>query len=270
MPSDPLVIDRDAWRPHIEAAAVVPASSPSAQTYRHSYNTASRPVVLKCDDGQNWVVKAQFAGRGVAADCALAAIAHAVGAPVPPTALVSVPGELIAAEPELQNVRGAGPLQPGVWHGSRWIEGIHGTGNKRDDAVRVGPQNAVRYSRLALFYSWCGHGDRQFLYEDEPPHLVHVVDMGHALPGANGWTAATLDSYAPAPSIPADLWSASGLTRAEAEAVVTAIADPVAVISRAAALPREHWGGITMEERIALAHYLSRRFDAMRQAIAAL
>jgi hypothetical protein len=87
-------------------------------------------------------------------------------------------------------------MQPGVWHATLWLDGVHQQIDKRDDAVRPGAHNKDRFGRLALLYGWCGAGDRQFVYEDDPPGLVHVVDMGHTRPGANAWTAAQLDGHA--------------------------------------------------------------------------
>lgn len=271
MPHDPLVGDRIQWEAHIGAAMAVDVTQVAAQTYRHSYHTASRPAVFTCDDGNVWVVKAQYAGRGVAADGALSAIGSALGAPVPATCRVRVDSALIAAEPELQGPGGGGsPWESGVWHGSLWIDGIHATVDRRDDIVRPGPHNADRLGRLGLLVAWCGLGDRQFVYEDDPPHLIHLVDMGHALPGANSWDAATLDAHTASAALPPDLWTGSGYGRAEAEGVLQGIGDPIRTIALAAARPLDHWGAVGMDDRVALAHYLSRQFDALRQTVAAL
>ncbi len=240
-----------------------------AQTFIRSFPTASAPVVFRCSDGANWTVKAQFAGRGVAADSALLSLGRSIGAPVPPVGLVEVSTELVDAETHLHDVQSRGRFEPGVWHATKWIDGIHAVDNKREDGVRLGAGNEDRYGLLALFFAWCSAGDRQFLYEDDPPYLVHVVDMGHALPGANGWTKETLDAHAAPVVIPADLWKASGLDRARAERVISSLA-PAEVITQAVALPKAHWGSIGMDERISLAHYLSRQFHALTAALSTL
>jgi hypothetical protein len=272
---DPLVGDKDRWLPEIQQElGAISVCRTRAHTFKTSFGSASKPVVLKCADRNHWAVKAQYAGQGVAADSALAEIAHSLGAPVPPCCRVEIKAELIAAEPKLQNVHGAGPVTAGVWHGSKWLDGINPDGtDRRDNTVRPIPTNADAYGRLALLFAWCGVGDRQFVYDDNPPHGVHVVDLGHALPGANGWTAVGLDAQVASAPLPADLMTQSGLDKARAQSVLTAIGDPVRTIARAVARPLDHWAdpnGLTMEMRVSLAHYLSRQLDAVWQSVEAL
>lgn len=272
MPPDPLIGDRSDWRAHIERNIAGNHVAPTrAHTFKHAYSTASKPAALKCDDGKDWVVKAQFARQGITADCVLAKIGQALGAPVPETGRVEVSPELIAAEPRLRNLPGGGAMEPGIWHGSRWIDGVHQTGDKRNNAVLPIPENAERYGRLAMYVAWCGGGDRQFVYEDDAPYLVHLVDMGHALPGANGWTARHLDAHVASAPLPADLWAASAFDRTKAESIMNAL-DPIACIAHAVSEPLDHWSDpiLTMDTRIALAHYLSRQFTALQQSVAAL
>lgn len=270
MRGDPLVGEADKWEEYISAAFAHTVPEVTCVTFKIAFPTASKPVAFKCDDGRDWVVKAQFARRGVASDAALAVIATSTGAPMPATCRAIVNPVLVDAEPQLQNLWGAGPMLAGRWHASLWIDGVHSNGDKRDNSVRPSAENAERFGRLALLYAWCGMGDRQFVYEDDPPHLVHVVDMGHTLPGHNGWSCMTLDSHVPSATLPGDLWKASGFDRSMAESVLSGISDPINVIARAAARPLDHWGDLSMPDRVSLAHYLSRQFDALQATVTAL
>lgn len=74
------------------------------------------PVLLECNDGGSYVVKGKQAGRQIVNDQVIAALGRSMGAPVPVPMLVDVPAELIALEPELQQLAPDVALAPGVSH----------------------------------------------------------------------------------------------------------------------------------------------------------
>ena len=88
--------------------------------------------------------------------------------PVGRPALVNVPADLIAAEPEMAHFRA------GLAHGTRWIPGCrearglwHSRGNNRE-----------RFAELALLYGLARASDHQLLYEAETG-AIHSVDHGY-------------------------------------------------------------------------------------------
>ncbi len=98
-PGDYCVASEDEWRDRISTAAVAAASSVSALTYRKiRFQSFSSPVVLGCDDGHNYVVKAlgkkPGLHRALFNDPTMGALAGFIGAPVPAACTAShVPDE---------------------------------------------------------------------------------------------------------------------------------------------------------------------------------
>jgi hypothetical protein len=100
----------------LEAAAALPQVSIAAETFVKAWGSASRPVAVICADSNTYVIKGSNAGRQAVNDCIAAKLAALVRAPVPPSALISIPEELRLATPEMSH------LSPGVAHGSRIME----------------------------------------------------------------------------------------------------------------------------------------------------
>jgi hypothetical protein len=167
--------------------------------------TSSQPVLLACDDGSDYVVKGQQAGRMIVTDQVVGRLGGAVLAPVAEITLIDVPAELINAEPEMSHMR------PGVSHGSRWLANCSDSKGFEQTTV---PENRDRFARLALLYGWVIASDHQFIYENAEPRLVHSVDHGHFLAGATNWTEETL-RHAPAPAPDNNVVAACSLTTEE-------------------------------------------------------
>jgi hypothetical protein len=142
-------------------------------------------------------------------DHVVAKIGILLGAPVPLVTVIQVPSELISAEPEMSH------MTPGLSHGSRFVPQCH------DGGVQGSPENRDRFSRLAVLYGIVAASDQQFIYENQPPNLVHSVDHGHFFPAGPQWTAESLKS---APSaIPEPSISACALTKEEVSAAAVAL-----------------------------------------------
>ena len=109
------MLSDEEWKSLFESASV--PDQITAQTYVRKWDTASRPVALRCSDTQTWVCKGLLntnpnSGRSVFSDHVLGLAGRAIGAPVPPITQVDIPAALIAAEPEMVQ------LAPGLAHGS--------------------------------------------------------------------------------------------------------------------------------------------------------
>src|ERR1700732_2925309 len=82
----------------LEAAAHRPAAI-KALTYRNKkWTTASAPVVLGCDDGDDYVIKGRQVGRAVVNEQIVGHLGRVMGAPVAEVKLIDVPAELIAMQ----------------------------------------------------------------------------------------------------------------------------------------------------------------------------
>lgn len=232
----------------MEAAAARPAPI-EAHTFRYRWFTSSDPVLLVCDDGDEYVVKAAQAGRMIVTDQVVGYLGRAMGAPVGDVCTVDVPAELIKAEPQM------GHMPPGVAHGCRLIADAT---NQPGVAYASEPQNRPRFALLSILYGWMEAFDHQLLYEDEPPHLVHSVDHGHFFPDGPQWTRMSLlkGKFAEPDAILTGACSLKTPDFRGACVHLRGIDD--AVIARAVAQPPDSWG-IQMPERVALAQYLARR-----------
>jgi hypothetical protein len=177
----------------------------------------------------------------------------ALGAPVGAVALVDVPAELVALQPEMQH------MLPGTCHGSLYLPHV----SEREGLMHWDvPQNKRRFARLAVLYGWVVASDHQFVYENSPPNLVYSVDHGHFFPGGPNWTEAALVA-APAPDLDLTLTCSCNLAASEiaaAKAALLGIDD--AVIADAVAGPPDAWG-MTEDERVVLAQYLSIRREQL-------
>src|SRR4051794_7290268 len=159
----------DDWRALIAAKLAQPRRVARAETYLTKWESFSMPVLVECDDRQEYVIKGRQIGRAVVNEHVVARLGHALGAPVGEPAFVDVPAELIALESELRHI------PPGIAHGSPFL---------RDCSDRLwiehtgAPENRERFARLAVLYGWMHAGDRQLIYANAAPHLVHSVDHG--------------------------------------------------------------------------------------------
>lgn len=237
----------------IDLALARPHDAVRATTFRKAWASASRPVLVVCDDLQEYVIKGSQAGRMIFNDHVTAWLGSALGAPVGKPRFVDVPAELIALEPQMAH------LAAGVAHGTVWVpDYTEAESVQHADA----PDNRVRFAALAVLYGWMQAGNHQFIYKKTPPNLVVSVDHGHFLPGGPDWTLASL-AGAPPPQVDEVLEAACHFVPAELEGPGRALrslsdARIAAIVGR----PPPTWN-VTEGERIALAAYLADRRDRL-------
>jgi hypothetical protein len=219
-----------------------------ADTFRKALRTKAEPILVKCNDGREYYVKCQQAGRQIVNDQIVARIGRALGAPVGEPSLIEIPVELIQVNPTLTHI------SPGTAHGTVLILGC------RDEYELIAtsePSNRSRLILLALLYGWMLSNDWQFLFNKNPPRLIHSVDHGHFFPGGPDWTVEDLQKAPKANLDPC--FVGCNFTQAELSAAKVALISVTdEAIIRAVSTPPDEWG-ITIEERLALIEYLTRR-----------
>jgi hypothetical protein len=238
------------WRALFEAAAAVQQVSITAETFVRAWPSASKPVAVKCTDGNTYVIKGSNAGRQAVNDCIVAKLAALVVAPVPPSALIAVPEELRLATPEMSH------LTPGVAHGSRVMEDC----NEREAFSHCDAgDNRQRFASIAILYGWLGANDRQFIYGKNAPYRVYSVDHGHFFgPGNPDWTIAHL-AAAPAAAPDHDTVAACAITNEQLSAACGNLHDVTAeqIATAVGSVPRG-WP-VSVDEQVALCAYLEKR-----------
>jgi hypothetical protein len=168
-----------------------------AETYLMSWPSFSRPVALRCDDGRTYVVKGRQPDRpelpyALTNEQVVGRLGQYLGAPIPRLALVDVPEQLIASQPELSH------LEPGLAHGSELVPNC-------SDRLPIGDPGSQRnreaYGRLAVLYGWTVAGDHQLVRTLDAAGDIYSVDHGHFFPGGPAWSADGLQAHA-APAAP--------------------------------------------------------------------
>ena len=244
------------WESLLDAARASPTNPLVAQTYRKSYATLTKPVLLECDDGFEYVVKGSQGGRSVFNEQVIGRLGTALDVPVCEVRVVNVSAELIAwNQPAMDHIT------PGLAHGCRFVPGCVGAMQITHVHDRV---NRDRYARLSLFYGWIVAKYHQFLYKAKAPHVVYSCDHGEFFSRGPDWTEESLIAAPPA-SPDSLIVNSCGLDDneiAEARPLFASI-DPAIIATAIAAVPR-HWGGVTDRERYALAHYLLCRSETLR------
>ncbi len=233
------------------AAARLPLGQPlAAVTFHRVFGTASRPVLMTCDNGAEFVIKGMTHDRTLVTEQIVGRLGRVIGAPVATVELVFVSPELVKAEPQLAHVT------PGLVHGSKWIADCTDRSGVEVKYANMS-ENRNRFALLSVLYSWVSAQDQQFIYEKAAPHLVWSVDHGHFFPGGPRWSVQSLTGVPPA--VVDGTFAACALTPIEiAEAVeaLRSVADHD-IAAAVAAIPAD-WV-FTAAEREAVARYLARR-----------
>lgn len=170
------------WMPLFEAPAAVVRVV--AHTFVQRFKTFSQPVLLVGDSASMYVVKGRQVDRefvmshAILADHVVAGLGRCIGAPIPPTAVVELPGELIAAERSLAD------YLPGEAFGSYFTPC---SPRLRVTAPR-GDADRAAYSKLGALWAWCRGGDPQLFRKDDDETVISV-DHGHFFPGGPNWTS---------------------------------------------------------------------------------
>jgi hypothetical protein len=235
----------------IDHALARPALEVRAHTFRRDWTSYSHPVLLLCDDNQEYVVKGSQVGRAIFNDHVIAWLGKALGAPIGIPRIIDVPAGLIALEPKMAH------MTAGLAHGTHWEPGCTDASPVQHEQL---PENRIRFAALAVLYGWVLAGNEQFIYKTTAPQLVVSVDHGHFFPNGPDWTTASLAGEPP-PQLNQLIAGACNFTQAELAPVVARLrtigdAHIAAIVGR----PPAAWN-VPRDERIALAEYLATRRD---------
>lgn len=240
---------REHWKQQLNDALSRPETAISATTFRKGWRTKAEPVLLKCNDGGEYVVKGQQAGRQIVNDQITAKLGFAIGAPVGEPKIVEVSAELIAIEPRLSHI----PL--GTAHATLFIPNCF---DSWEVIATSEPENRSRFVLLAVLYGWVYANDIQFIFQKNPPRLVYSVDHGHFFPGGPDWTELDLMQALQAELNP-DLYNNCNFTPDEISSALRALQSvSEETIIQAVAAPPSEWG-LTLDERVTLVEYLTRQ-----------
>lgn len=250
--------DPSFWIEEIRAAQSTPPRVLAAELYLGQWDTSARPVLLTCADGRDYVVKGSNAGRKTVNDHVVGRLARGMGAPVARVTLVNVPSELVDGEPAMAHIT------PGLAHGAELLRDV--TESYVVEHITEA-ENRLRYARLAALWGWVTVIDRQYLYNEDPPHLVHSFDHTHSFPSPPDWTRVLLQR-APPPELDRELVGACRFSASEREYARLSLESMIpARIAGAVAAPPPEWG-MDMTERVALATFLARRRIQLLRSLA--
>jgi len=159
-----------------------------AETALHEYQTNEKPWLVSCSGADPYVVKRPPLKRLIISDFVVGSLGNVLCAPVPQIDLVYLTGEFLEMNPQCSD------LGTGYAHGSREVRDVHDS-----DAIEyIDGENRPRFALLSLLYGWMDPKDYQYLYGNDPPHLVWSHDHGWFLPGGNDWNSRTLADASPA------------------------------------------------------------------------
>ena len=240
---------REDWKQQLNDALSRPETAISATTFRKGWRTKAEPVLLKCQDGREYVVKGQQAGRQIVNDQITARLGFAIGAPVGEPKIVEVSAELIAIEPRLSHI------PSGTAHATLFIPDCF---DSWELIATSEPKNRSRFVLLAVLYGWVYANDIQFIFNKNPPRLVYSVDHGHFFPGGPNWTECDLIP-APQAELNSYLRENCNFTPDEISSALRALSSvSEETIIQAVAAPPNEWG-LTLDERVTLVEYLTRQ-----------
>jgi hypothetical protein len=232
----------------------------NAHRYIRCWKTDAKPALIETDDGA-FVVKGGNGGRRPVNDHIVARLGAALGAPVPAAGYVKVSRGFIESVPDLMTLVDGQPMEPGMWHGTRWL---HGVSEEEEGHMHLDvPDNRERFAVLAVLYGWTSRDDEQFLYSKLPPRIVWSHDHTHFFPKGPDWTIASL-TEAPRAEPDQKMITIVKCTKEELDAATLRLRrlDAARVVTEAVSAPLESWP-ITMEERVALASFLFRRHQEL-------
>lgn len=256
---DPDERDQRSWE-SLAAAFEADPVTVNAEIYLARWETFSGPAEFRCSDGQRRVLKAvrsdREIGRALFNDHAIGRLGEWLRAPVGQVGFVNISSDLIASSPVIAY------MLPGTAHSTERVPDV----SERINSLSFCdvPENLPRYSALSVLFGWVGAtGDRQFIFGNKPPNLVHSVDHGHFFPGGPNWTQNSLASFRDAPVAAADLVDACGATESDLKPAFQRLRSLTeAAVIQAVMAPPESWG-VPLTDRLAIAKYLWRRREEM-------
>ena len=252
--------EKDKWRTLFQGADAT-ISSVEALVYYSTFASISKPVLVRCSDGFDYVVKGQMQGqqwmdRALVADRIVGSIGFILGAPTPEIGFINLDPQLIDGNAGMKH------LLPGVCHASRHIKDVS------PDRETFGhfdfSENRLRFARIAILYGLAFGNDHQFLYALQEPHTVYSHDHGHFFPGGPNWSIASLQG---APDAESDLGtvSACALTQDELAIAASSLGNLTnsSLLQVIAQIPPS-WN-FSLDEQIEVAMYLEKRRNQLAQ-----
>jgi hypothetical protein len=227
----------------------------NAQTFVKKWGSFSSPVAVICDDGLIYVAKGRQIGKAIFNEFCVAKLGKKLGAPVPNSKLVNFSRELLSISSELSH------MPEGVAHGLEYKDGYS---DKVGGVQYQDGTNLHAYKTLAVLYGWVLCGDRQFIFNLQPPNEILSVDHGHFFPSGPNWTIENLRS-APSAVFEGDIMVNCKLADGDLIEVCKILKqlDQREIASAIGGCPAE-WG-ITKEEKLAVARYLwDRRMQLLK------
>jgi hypothetical protein len=241
--------DSEKWRGQLEDARKVKPPALEALRHKKQWRTKSKPFLLRCQDGNDYVVKTiNLAARQIINDQLIARLGVLLKAPVGEPALVWISSDLIQADSHL------GGVTEGFAHGTLWIPNCM---DQYELIATSEPENRLRLVLLATLYGWAVASDHQFLFTHNPPRLIYSVDHGHFFPNPPDWqikdlqncSQADLDSF----------FKDCNFTPCELKQAYDHLkAISTDDIVKAVSIIPEEWG-FTMEEQVAVVIFLNTR-----------
>ena len=73
----------------------------TAVTFRQKFPSASRPILVRCDDNSDYMLKGSHNGRSLVSDHVVGRLGQLLGAPVGHVSFAIISAELKAIEPQL-------------------------------------------------------------------------------------------------------------------------------------------------------------------------
>jgi hypothetical protein len=171
----------DNIRERIEREAQGNFEPVAVRTVLKGIGSASRPVLVACEDDEQYVIKGSQNARMLYNEYVCGRLGNLIGAPVAWVRFVDIPVALRVGE--------LAHFGPGLALGSLKVPKV----SERSNIDHVNfPQNRAGFAGLAIMYTWCKANDHQLLYQEVPPHSVISNDHGHFFPGGPNWSPATL------------------------------------------------------------------------------
>ncbi len=240
--------DRQRWREQLEVAIAQSRTIIEARTFKKGWSTKAQPVLLRCNDGKDYVVKGRNAGRQIINEQIVARLGLLLGAPVTDVQFVDLT-KLIEIEKNLAHISYE------IAHGSAFVPDCF---DSRDLIATSNIENRSRLALLAVLYGWTKANDHQFLFKTTLPRLIYSVDHGHFFPNSPNWAVEDL-LEADNAQVDTFLSKECHFTSPEINQALDALVNinEEAVI-KIVALPPVEWG-ITIEERTMMIEYLIRR-----------
>jgi hypothetical protein len=232
---------------------------------------ATGPHFMECSDGKTYLVKFADESKTAVNEYLGYALSHSLGIPVPPSALVKLVPELIAASDDLRHR----DIIPGLHHGSEVVidaEDFEELG-KKQSGTDFEVLNFADIPGIICLDNWIMTRDRHrkdnhLLQPTQNGFRYFTVDFSHSFTGPN-WTGDFLRQASsvrqPAPTSPIVESTITGLASVEPALKKIESTTDYEIVALVASVPNV-WG-LSEEERNSLASFLQTRRQIVREVV---